>query len=234
MPVTTKKRPAKKKAAVEVAELTIEGLTPKETLFVAYYVGEANLNAAKACKLAGYKDGNAIYAQANQNLRKPAIRQAIHQRLNGAAMAASEVLMRLSRHAEADIGDLLDEDGGLDFATARERGLTDLIKEIDVKERWVPTGDDGPPEKERTFKLKLHDSQAALDKLGRYHKLFTDKTELTGKDGGAIAVVDVEQAIAGCMAEMIEAQRKNPQPTDEPITREVVVRYLAPFIPGIK
>lgn len=55
-------------------------------------------------------------------------------------------------------------------------------------------------------------------------------------------MVDVEQAIAGCMADMTEVWNKaklqaelDGKPfTDPPITRELVLRYLAPFIPGIK
>jgi phage terminase small subunit len=44
-------------------------------------------------------------------------------------------------------------------------------------------------------KIKLHDKLKALELLGRYHKIFTDKVEHTGKDGqnllaGIIGVID--------------------------------------------
>jgi len=39
--------------------------------------------------------------------------------------------------------------------------------------------------------IELHDSLAALDKLARFHGMFIDKTELTGKDGGPVEVVSV-------------------------------------------
>ncbi len=40
--------------------------------------------------------------------------------------------------------------------------------------------------KDGTFKFKLHDKMAALDKIGKHLGMFTDKMELTGKDGGPI------------------------------------------------
>jgi phage terminase small subunit len=36
--------------------------------------------------------------------------------------------------------------------------------------------------------LKLSDKIKALELIGKHHKLFTEKHELTGKDGGAIVV----------------------------------------------
>jgi phage terminase small subunit len=44
-------------------------------------------------------------------------------------------------------------------------------------------------------KVKLHDKLKALELLGRYHKIFTDKVEHTGKDGhnllaGIIGAID--------------------------------------------
>ena len=37
-------------------------------------------------------------------------------------------------------------------------------------------------------KYKLTDKRASLELLGKYLKLFTDRTEITGKDGGPIQV----------------------------------------------
>lgn len=75
-------------------------------------------------------------------------------------------------------------------------------------------------------KGRTGDVQACREVFDSTYGKISDKTELTGKDGGAIAVVDVEQAIAGFMADAAKA--------GEPCQREDAIRYLAPFIPGIK
>lgn len=43
------------------------------------------------------------------------------------------------------------------------------------------------------LKFKLYQKDTALTQLGRYLGMFTDKTEITGKDGGAIEIDDVRQ-----------------------------------------
>ncbi len=43
------------------------------------------------------------------------------------------------------------------------------------------------------IKLKMHDKKAALVDLGRHLGLFTDKMELTGKDGGPLAIVVTQE-----------------------------------------
>lgn len=42
--------------------------------------------------------------------------------------------------------------------------------------------------KDGTFKFKLHNKDAALEKIGKYFKMFTDKVEHTGADGGPIQI----------------------------------------------
>jgi hypothetical protein len=51
---------------------------------------------------------------------------------------------------------------------------------------------------EHSVTIELHDSQAALALLGKHHKLFTEKVEHTGADGGPIRteVYDYSTAIA--------------------------------------
>jgi hypothetical protein len=48
--------------------------------------------------------------------------------------------------------------------------------------------EDGTPVTEVDVELELYDAQAALVHIGRHHKLFTDKSELTGKDGAPLVV----------------------------------------------
>lgn len=68
-----KRKPAKRKSASRR-----EGLTPKQRAFVEAYTGAAGGNGTQAARLAGYKGNDAtLSAVANENLRKPLVREAI-------------------------------------------------------------------------------------------------------------------------------------------------------------
>lgn len=71
----------------------------------------------------------------------------------------SEILTRLYEMMQADVGDLLKEDGSLDLELAREAGQTRLIRKIEIK-------DSGEGEKaERTIKLELYSAIEAARSL---------------------------------------------------------------------
>lgn len=161
MPRTPKKKTGKKGAAKKPRSVN-RGLTLKQQLFVDAYLGEANGNATEAARIAGYASPR---IQGSENLTKPDIRAAIDSRLAQSAMSSAEVLARLSEHASGSIGDVitLTEDGGykLDLLKAKASGKIKLIKKLS------PTKDG--------IGIEMYDAQAALDKLGRHHGIFTDK-----------------------------------------------------------
>lgn len=120
--------------------------TPKERLFVAYYLGKAQANGTQAARMAGYKSPTEA---AYELLRKPHISNAIENKLNKVEMSQEEVLMRLSRLARADAGDFLrfddrDKDGPpkLDFWKAKRRDQLANIKKL----KATRMGDDNPLE----------------------------------------------------------------------------------------
>ena len=99
-------------------------------------------------------------------------------------MSANEVLQRLADMARGDMGKFLDVNSmgifNLDLKKAKELELLHLIKK--VKDRSVMTmvmrdGEEVATET-HNFEVELHDAQAALVHLGRYHKLFVDKQEV--------------------------------------------------------
>ena len=104
-------------------------------------------------------------------------------------MPAEEVLQLLTEHARGDMGEFLDIESmsfRVSLQKAKDLGITHLIKK--VKERTVMTSNkDGEETETHTFELELYDAQAALVHLGRYHKLFTDNTDITS--GGNRIVV---------------------------------------------
>lgn len=142
-------------------------------------------NATEAAERAGYKAKNrATFASiGSENLRKPLIKDAIEIYLRESAMSAAEVLYLLSEHARASLDDMLDGDGIPSIEKARELGKMHLVKRWKVKE--VSRKDTTTTEKE----IELHDPQSALIQLGRYHKLFTDKLEISDWRGEAIASI---------------------------------------------
>lgn len=166
----------------EISEQEARALTPKQRLFVEYYLGAANWNASKAARMAGYAIASA-HITAQENLKKPIIQAAIQERISEAAMKADEVLFRLADQARGSLDEFLDDDGCFDITRAREAGKMHLLKEYAVEEVYEGGKRDDAPDFIRKVKFKIHDPQAALVHLGRHHKLFTDKVEGTGPDG---------------------------------------------------
>lgn len=162
-------------------------LTNKQRLFVEHYL--TCLNAAEAARRSGYSAKSA-YAIGSENLTKPEIKAAIDERLQEAAMSADEVLRRLADHARGTLEDFIsgqaliapdkaeETDGEpvaatgpyVDLEKARALGKMHLLKKFKV-------------DKDGAVTIELHDPQAALVQLGRYHGLFLDKTALTDPTG---------------------------------------------------
>lgn len=175
---------SKKDKQSDTKETAGNELTPKESLFINAYLGEARFNATEAARIAGYKgNDNTLGVVGFENLRKPKIASIALERLNEAAMSANEVLARLSKQARGSLADLLTEDGQFDLAAARVSGFHDLLKKLKVK-KTVRRERGGTDEVEDvTYEYEIHDPQAALVHLGKFHKLFIERLEHTGKDG---------------------------------------------------
>lgn len=166
-------------------------LSVKQKVFLEEYL--TCFNATQAALAAGYSPDTA-HATGWENLRKPEITEAISKRLSETAMSADEVMMRLAEHARGDMADYLTMQGEnvtVDLPKAIEAKKSRLIKKLTQKKTVRSKGED--TEEEIVTSIELYDAQAALEKIGRHHKLFTDKTELTGKDGEALIPVAVVQ-----------------------------------------
>jgi phage terminase small subunit len=161
-------------------------LTLKQRDFVEAYIGAARGNASEAARIAGYK---APGQQGYENLKKPEIRAEIEAQLSLRTLSANEVLAGLTEHSKASLKPFLYMQGDvavIDLSTEEAESKLHLLKKVKTKRR-----SGGKPEdrwEEVETEIELHDPQSALVQLGRYHKLFTDKAELTGKDGEAIKV----------------------------------------------
>jgi Phage terminase, small subunit len=178
-------------------------LTAKEKAFIAAYLGAAHFNGTEAAAQAGYRGTRATLGQiAYENLRKPEIKAEIDTALSAMTMPANAVLTRLTEIAEGKVTDFLDENKNFDLEKAKKAGKDHLIKKIKIK-RAVKQKTRALDDSMRSFladdeineieteteilheevEFELYSAHDALRDLGKYHKLFTDKTEITGGDG---------------------------------------------------
>ena len=172
-------------------------LTLKQAKFVLYYVGKANGNASEAARRAGYSSPE---IQGRQQLRKTIVLDEIARRLEGLAISANEILTRLTDHATSSVDDFIkdDEEMGfkLDLARARKLGRMHCVKKIKHNKYGV--------------ELELYDSQAAMDKLGKYHGLWRDTSNLTEEPDGVTDAARNE--VRGKLARLRESANGNGVP----------------------
>jgi phage terminase small subunit len=163
-------------------------LTKKQRVFIEEYL--QCWNASEAARRAGYSERSARVT-ASKLLTKANIQAEISERISEKAMTADEILVRLGDMARGDLGDFMDIENmtfHLSLKKAKELGLTHLIKK--VKQRTtIRQKKDGDEEEEHWIELELHDAKDALVHLGKHHKLFTDKFDLTS---GGKSFFDIE------------------------------------------
>jgi phage terminase small subunit len=166
-------------------------LTRKQQVFIDEYL--KTFNASEAARRAGYSVKTA-YSIGHELLRKPEVAAAIQERLTEIHMSADEALAILAEHARGDMADLMaigPMGFSLDLDAARTNGKTKLIKEVEQK---VITINGKNEDKEIiTTRLKLHDPQAAIEKILRAAKVLKDPqgTEIVFKyaDGNIAATI---------------------------------------------
>lgn len=120
----------------------------------------------------------------SQLLTNVDIQEEIQRRLEEKQLSADEVLARLGDMARADMRDFIKafEIGEktavlVDLGKALEEGKTHLIKKL----KYNAQGG---------LEIELHDSQSALEKLGRHHNLFKDSVEHSGEVGLKVEFVN--------------------------------------------
>jgi phage terminase small subunit len=178
-------------------------LNPQQKVFVEKYLGEANFNATEAARLASYKGNrNTLGVTAYHLLRIPKIKEEIDEALSAMTMPANAVLSRITQIADGKVTDFYNDKGRFDLWLAKERGVDHLVKKIKekrtIKQKKTEVRDDmrtfladdeiEPIESDveiiyEEVEFELHDAHGALRDLGKYHKLWTDKTEVSGVVG---------------------------------------------------
>jgi phage terminase small subunit len=155
------------------------GLNHRQHRFVQEYL--VDLNASQAAIRAGYSVRSAGSA-ASEYLAKPEIIAAIEaanaERMSKLKLTGDMVIEEMRRLAFANMQDFMsftaEGDPYLDFSVlTREQAAA--LQEVTVEDYTEGRGEDARDIKRIRFKLA--DKRAALSDLGRYFKLWVDRTE---------------------------------------------------------
>lgn len=205
----TKKAAARKQSKAQAAAQAVAEaqLRARQQAFVDAYV--ECLNAAEAARRAGYSARSARNI-GWENLTKPDIRKEVDRRLAERRMSQDEVLARLSEMASSSMADFIKPtpsgSAALDLGRAARAHKLGLIKKFVIGVEGV--------------RIELYDAQAALVHMGRYHKLWVDRQEHTGADGGPIDLRDLEavrsRRWAAAQAALKEADKAGAEDDDDP------------------
>lgn len=166
-------------------------LTPKQERFCEEYL--IDLNKTQAAIRAGYSKDSA-HSIGEENLRKPEIIKRVDElkalRQESLLITPESVLKELYDLAMVDITEAYDDAGWLKPLSEIPKNVRRAIAGLEVNELFDGQGDDkhiiGVAKK-----IKFYDKNKSLEMLGRHLKMFTDKKEVSGADGGPIQVKNV-------------------------------------------
>lgn len=163
-------------------------LNERQALFALEYI--VDLNATQAAIRAGYSEDTAG-SQGHDLLKKPEIQAAIQKAMDVRAervgITADRVMVELGRMGFADVRQIFTASGQLrDIATLPDE-VAAAVQQVEVVTKLsTDVDEEGNREVEYVHKIKLADKKGSLELLGKHLKLFGDRIEVTGKDGGPI------------------------------------------------
>lgn len=148
----------------------------KHALFVGAYLETGN--AAEAARRAGYSDkGGAAAQRGRELLARPEIAEIVNRardlRCEAEIARGKEVLRELTRVGFSDLSDCADERGQLLPLKQIPEAARRALSKFKVKER---------PDGSTEVEIALWDKNAALDKLGKFHRLWEEKQEGQGQE----------------------------------------------------
>lgn len=182
-----KKKPAGTKTPGSKLAKGADGLNDKQRLFCAEYI--VDLNGSAAAIRAGYSAKTAR-AIAQELLVKPEVvakvQALMDERANRTQVTADRVITEVARLGFADLRKLFDEHGGLLPVNQWPDDIAAAVASVEVDELFEGFGENRI-QVGYTRKVKLWDKAKSLEMLGRHLKLWVDRHEHTGPNGGPIA-----------------------------------------------
>jgi phage terminase small subunit len=155
-------------------------LNAKQLAFIDEYL--TCMNATQAYMVVYPK---ASYASANtasaRLLTNTNVKSEIDRRMKEHSMTANEVLARLAAIAQATLFSFVkvDEDGHIYFNFSDPEAKKHMFLIRRIKSRKHETESEKGSSVEKWIEVELHDAQRALELIGKYHALFTEKVERT-------------------------------------------------------
>jgi phage terminase small subunit len=174
-------------------------LTIKQERFAQKYVEVGNASEAyrlsyDAEKMAPETINNEAYLL----LRHPEIATRIEQlellRRKRHEVTVDRVVSEYSKLAFVDVRKAFTEDGDLKTISDFDDDTAAAVAGIEFEEVFEQDGRKRV-HVGRIHKIKLSDKKGALDSLAKFLGMFTDKLELTGKDGKPIEISDAKAAL---------------------------------------
>lgn len=153
-------------------------LTKKQQVFIDEYL--RCFNASEAARRAGYSEararitGSELLAQSN-------ISEQIQARLAEIHMSSDEALKLVADIARGDMGDFLNDYGGVTIDDVRKSGRTKLIKKW--KTKTITINGKQEDKEIHTEEIELYPADSALSLILKAHGKLTDKLDLLNSDG---------------------------------------------------
>lgn len=167
-------------------------LKAKMRVFAIEYL--ACWNAAEAARRAGYRDA---YHTGSRLLRNPHIFAFIEEAIKLRQMGADEVLGRLSDQARGSLRPFvrISADGHVEFDFSTQEAIDNLhlVKSVRTKRKRLVAGRGEETEEweHEWVEVELYNSQAALELIGKHHKLFTERIE----HGGTVSIPGFDEQL---------------------------------------
>lgn len=164
-------------------------LTLKQRRFIDAYLGEANGNATRAARIAGYATP---HMEGHNNLKNPKIVAEIERRYRENTMSTVETLRRLADQARGVGAYISVQDGRtvVDVQGILDAGLGHLIKAV----KHTKYGQE----------IEFYDAQNALIQIGKHLRLFVDRQEITTDADTAAAIAAAASALHSKLAALAE------------------------------
>lgn len=156
----------------------LEKLNRRQVLFIAEYLATGNI--ALASKKAGYSAGRGY-----DLLKMPEVMEVIAKervvRLQLLEVTAERVIAELAKMAFLDPREFFNDDGSAKDICELDAVTAAAISGLEVTEEFSGRGDDRALSA-KVKKYRLADKKGALELLGKYLKMWTDKVEVSGID----------------------------------------------------
>lgn len=174
-------------------------MKPKQIRFVQEYIKTGLTDATAAYIAAGYSAKGAT-ACASRLLKNANVQAEIQKYMDAAkdkaVVSAAEVLMELKRIATVDLSKAYSPDGHLLPIHEMPEDVRRAIAGIETEELWEFNEESQKKERVGTVtKVKTWDKNKALENLGRYFKMFTDKIEVKDTTDRAAALAKARKRI---------------------------------------